>query len=91
LPHKRVANRLRGHLGGDSLGNRAASLRRRVILEPANGYGVSTTALYACLHDVVDAIIDKQSEVGPMGFPTTPAELERLASEFQASENDVWL
>ncbi|CAN0428067.1 unnamed protein product, partial [Laminaria digitata] len=51
-------------------------------------YGVSTTALYACLHDVVDAIISRQSEVGPMGFPTTPAELERLASEFQASEND---
>ena len=42
-------------------------------------HGISTKAMcYACLWQVVDAVAEKRSEVGPKGFPVKPRELEDL-------------
>ena len=48
-------------------------------------HGVSRTACYACLHQVVDAIVKCRSQIGAMEVPRTPEELQKLAAEFQAS------
>ena len=46
-------------------------------------HGVSKTSCYSCFHQVVDAIIECSSKIGPMKFPTTGEELKKLAAEFE--------